>query len=35
MKPFIRLWINKENQDLDGWNVLIKKAIRAKIKVKI
>ena len=33
--PSIRLWIDKEGQDLDSWNDLIKKAIRAKAKAKI
>ena len=34
-KPSIRLWIDKEGQNLDGWNALIKKTIRAKAKAKI
>ena len=35
LRPSIRLWIDKEGQDLDGWNALIKKAIQAKAKAKI
>ena len=35
LRPSIWLWINKEDQDLDGWNALIKRATRAKAKAKI
>ena len=35
LRPSIRLWIDEEGRDLDGWNALIKKAIRAKAKAKI
>ena len=35
LKPSIRLWIDKEGQDLDGWNALIKRALQAEAKAKI
>ena len=35
LRPSIRLWIDKKSRDLDGWNALIKKAIRAEVKAKI
>ena len=35
LRPSIRLWIDEENQDLDGWNALIKRTIRAEAKAKI
>ena len=35
LKPSIRLWIDQEGQDLDGWNALIKRTIWAEAKVKI
>lgn len=31
----IKLWINREGQKLDSWNVLITKTKRAKAKAKI
>ena len=33
--PFIRLQIDKKGRDLDGWNALIKRAIRTEVKAKI
>lgn len=35
LKPSIKLWIDKKDQKLDSWDVLVKKAIRAKAKAKI
>lgn len=31
----IKLWIDKEGRELDGWKKLIKKATRAKAKAKM
>lgn len=31
----IRLWIDKEGRDLDGWNALIKRGTQAEAKAKI
>lgn len=34
-KPSIQLWIDKEDQELDGWDALAKRATRVKAKAKI
>lgn len=35
LRPLIKLWIDKEGRELDGWKKLIKKATRAKAKAKM
>ena len=35
LRPSIRLWIDEEGRELDGWSALVKKATRAEAKAKI
>lgn len=35
LRPLIRLWIDEEGRELDGWSALVKKATRAEAKAKI
>ena len=35
LKLLIKLWINKDGRELNGWEELIRNAIRAKLKAKM
>lgn len=35
LRPSIKLWIDKEGWKLDGWEELIKKATKVKVKAKM
>ena len=35
LRPSIRLWVDEEGRELDGWDALVKKATRAEAKAKM